>query len=175
MNSNWYLIKVLPGKERKITEKFNRDIELKRINNVERFICPTEKYTVSIKNKKVIREKVLYSGYLYFETKKTLNDDELKTLSLTKDVMGIGGSRIPIKLRDSDVKKILKDDFLDEHIESKINKYKINETIMVIEGPFKTFSGKIINFENDLKIDVEVMIFGRPHILTLTNQQISKI
>jgi len=73
------------------------------------------------------------------------------------------------------VKKILKDDFLDEHIESKLTKYKTNETIMVIEGPFKTFSGKIINFENDLKIDVEVMIFGRPHILTLTNEQISKI
>ena len=57
-----------------------------KINNIKRFICPTEKHMVIVKNKKMIREKVLYSGYLYFETDKRLNEDELKTISLSPNI-----------------------------------------------------------------------------------------
>ena len=68
MNTAWYVVKVLPGKERSLNEQFNKDIELGRIPNIVRFVCPTEKEMVVLKSKKVLREKVLYSGYLYFES-----------------------------------------------------------------------------------------------------------
>ena len=82
MNTAWYVVKVLPGKERSLTEQFNKDIGLGRINKIVRFVCPTEKEFVVVKNKKVIREKVLYSGYLYFESLKQLENDDLKIISL---------------------------------------------------------------------------------------------
>jgi hypothetical protein len=50
---------------------------MSRITNVIRFICPTEKELIIVKNKKVLREKVLYGGYLYFEAPKKLEEDEL--------------------------------------------------------------------------------------------------
>jgi transcription antitermination factor NusG len=89
MNTAWYVVKVLPGKERSLTEQFNKDIGMNRISNIMRFICPTEKEFVVVKNKKVIREKVLYSGYLYFEAPKQLEEDDLKIISLIPNIFSI--------------------------------------------------------------------------------------
>ena len=43
MESYWYVVKVLPGKERKLCEQFNKDIEHSRIKNITRFVCPLER------------------------------------------------------------------------------------------------------------------------------------
>ena len=51
MNTAWYVVKVLPGKERSLTEQFNKDIGLGRINKIVRFVCPTEKEFVVVKTK----------------------------------------------------------------------------------------------------------------------------
>jgi transcriptional antiterminator NusG len=174
MNSNWYVVKVLPGKERSLTEQFNKDIEIGRIKNIIRFVCPTEKEFVSVKNKKILREKVLYSGYLYFESTNLLGDDQLKEIALIQNIMGMMGERTPVKLRESDIKRILKDDTLEEHIDAKKLKYNSGETVKVIEGPFASFQGTIKEFKGD-KIDVEIKIFGRNTPVTLTLNQIEKI
>jgi transcriptional antiterminator NusG len=174
METNWYLVKVLPGKERTLAEEFNKHITLGKMNNISRFVCPTEKNFVVVKNKKVLREKVLYSGYLYFESNKKLNEDELKTLALLPNIMGMGGSRTPIALRESDVRRILKDEVLEQHVDSKRLKYVIGEQVMVIEGPFNTFEGVISDIKGE-KVDVEIKIFGRNTAVELTLNQISKI
>jgi transcriptional antiterminator NusG len=174
METNWYLVKVLPGKERSLTEEFNKNISLGKMKSVTRFVCPTEKHVVVVRNKKAIREKVLYSGYLYFETPKPLNEDELKTISLLPNIMGMGGNRIPIELRESDVRRILKDDVLEQREDSKRLKYIIGETVTVIEGPFNTFEGVISELKGD-KVELEIKIFGRNTAVSLTLNQIAKL
>lgn len=174
MNTFWYLVKVLPGKERSLADEFNRQISLGKMRSVSRFVCPTEKNFVVVRNKKVLREKVLYSGYLYFESEKQLIEDELKTIALIPNIMGMGGNRIPVLLRESDIKRILKDDVLEEHIDSKRLKYIIGETVMVTEGPFASFEGKISEIKGD-KVDLEIKIFGRNTEVALSLNQISKI
>lgn len=174
METNWYLVKVLPGKERSLTEEFNKQITQGRMGNVSRFVCPTEKNVVVVRNKKAIREKVLYSGYLYFETQKRLNDDELKSISLMQNIMGMGGNRIPILLRESDVMRILKDEVLEQHSDSKRLRYDKGETVMVIEGPFTTFEGIISEVKGE-KVELEIKIFGRNTAVELTINQIEKI
>lgn len=174
METNWYLVKVLPGKERSLTEEFNKQILQGKMKNVNRFVCPTEKNVVVVRNKKAIREKVLYSGYLYFETQKRLNDDELKSISLMQNIMGMGGNRIPVLLRESDVMRILKDDVLEQHVDSKRLKYDKGETVMVIEGPFSTFEGVISEVKGE-KVELEIKIFGRNTAVELTINQIEKI
>ncbi len=174
MNSNWYLVKVLPGKERSLADEYNRQISLGKMNNIKRFVCPTEKHMVVVRNKKSIREKVLYSGYLYFETPKILNEDELKTLSLLPNVMGMGGNRLPVLLRENDVKRILVDENLEQHADSKRLKYIIGERVTVIDGPFNTFEGVISDVKGE-KVDIEVKIFGRNTLVELTLNQIQKL
>jgi transcriptional antiterminator NusG len=174
MESNWYVVKVLPGKERSLNEDFNKQISLGKIKNVIRFVCPTEKHFVVVKNKKVLREKVLYSGYLYFEATNKLEEPELKTISLIPNIMGMMGDRMPVLLKEADVRRILKDDTLEEHIESKKLKYIIGERVVISEGPFSSFEGIISDVKGD-KVDVEVKIFGRNTAVSLTLNQIEKI
>ncbi len=158
MSTSWYVVKVLPGKERQLTEQFNQQISIGRINNVIRFLCPTEKEFVIVKNKKVLREKVIYSGYLYFESKNKLNEDDLKSIALIPNIMGMMGDKTPILMNAGDVKRILKDESLDEHIETKRLKFAIGESIIVKEGAFNSFEGSISQIQGE-KVDVYIFIF----------------
>jgi len=174
MESNWYVVKVLPGKERTLTEQFNKEIGLGKIKNISRFVCPTEKEFVVVKKKKVLREKILYSGYLYFESSTILNENELKGISLIQNIMGMMGERIPVKLRESDIKRILKDESLEEHIDSKKLKYISGEIVRVVEGPFTSFEGIISEIKGD-RVDIEIKIFGRNTAVSLLINQIEKV
>lgn len=174
MSTSWYVVKVLPGKERQLTEQFNQQISIGRINNVIRFLCPTEKEFVIVKNKKVLREKVIYSGYLYFESKNRLNEDDLKNVALMPNIMGMMGDRTPKLMNDSDVRRILKDETLDEHIETKRLKFAIGESIIVKEGAFSSFEGSVSQVHGE-RVDVDILIFGRRTPVTLSIDQIKKI
>jgi transcriptional antiterminator NusG len=173
MNTNWYVVKVLPGKERSLTEQFNKEIESGRINDIIRFVCPTEKEFVNVKNKKVLREKVLYSGYLYFESTKSLEEPKLKEIASMQNIMGMIGEKMPLKLRESDIRRILKDDTLEDHIDAKKLKYIVGESVKVTEGPFSSFVGIINDIKGD-KVDIEIKIFGRNTPVTLQLNQIEK-
>jgi len=174
METTWYVVKVLPGKERQLNEQFNQQISLGRIRNITRFICPTEKEFIVVKNKKVLREKVIYSGYLYFESSKKLVDDELKEIALIPNIMGMMGDRKPMVMSQTDVRRILKDEQLEEHIETKRLKFILGERVMISEGAFKTFEGIISEMKGE-KVDVEVKIFGRNTLVSLSIDQINKL
>lgn len=173
MNSFWYLLKVLPGKERSLNDHFNQQISLGKINNIKRFICPTEKEFVTVKNKKVLREKVIYGGYLYFESENKLSEDELKEIATTQNVMGILGDKTPVLLRENDVKKIIKDDVLEEHSEKRKLHHSIGDNVVICEGPFASFRGTISKIDEE-KVDVQVLIFGRYNNVSLNLHQIKK-
>ena len=146
------------------------------MKNINRFVCPTEKEFVVVKNKKVLRERVLYSGYLYFETPTKLGESDLKTIAHLPNIMGMMGDKTPVLLRDSDIRRILKDDSLDNHIESKRTKYSSGDKVMVSDGPFNGFDGTVekIN-EEKRKLEVMVKIFGRKTPLELSYMQVDKI
>lgn len=174
MDTLWYVVKVLPGKERKLTEQFNQQISIGRIDNIIRFLCPTEKEFVILKNKKILREKVLYSGYIYFESKCALNEDELKNISLVPNIMSMMGIKRPVLMGEGDIRRILKDEILETHIETNRLKYVVGETIMVNDGAFSSFEGTVSQVNGE-KIDVDILIFGRKTPLTLSIDQIKKI
>ena len=173
MDTNWYVVKVIPGKERSLTEQFNKEIKLGRIDNINRFICPTEKEFVVVRKKKVLREKVIYSGYLYFESIKKLSEEELKVISTIPNIMGMMGDKMPLLLNSVDVRRILKDDTLEEHIESKKLKFTLGESVIVNDGPFNNFNGTIMEINGD-KVNVEIKIFGRNTAVSLSLDQIQK-
>jgi transcriptional antiterminator NusG len=173
METNWYVVKVIPGKERSLTEQFNKEISMGRIDNINRFICPTEKEFVVVRKKKILREKVIYSGYLYFESTKKLGEKDLKVISAIPNIMGMMGDKMPLLLNNTDVRRILKDDTLNEHIENKKLKFTLGETIIVNDGPFNNFNGTIKEMNGD-KVNVEIKIFGRNTAVSLSLDQIQK-
>jgi transcriptional antiterminator NusG len=175
METFWYVVKVLPGRERLLSDEFNKKISLGEMKNVIRFICPTEKEVkISSNNKKITREKVIYSGYLYFESPSKLDRDELKVLSGLPNIMGMMGDRTPIELGESDIRRILKDEKLSEHVEFKKIRFSVGEKVLVIDGPFSTFEGVISDVKGE-RISLEVRIFGRSTPVELNLNQIEKI
>lgn len=174
MESHWYVVKVLPGKERTLKEEFNKQIAQGKISNINRFICPTERELKVVKNKRVVREKVIYSGYLYFESQYNLSNDDLKLISGLNGLMGFMGERVPVKLREGDVNRLIKENDLDNDNKIPKNQYFVGDSIKIIDGPFSTFEG-VISEINGEKVSLEVRIFGRATTVELTSQQIIKI
>lgn len=169
--AKWYVIKVTPGKERQLNDQFNTQISMGKINFIDRFICPLEKEFVVVRKKKVLREKVIYSGYLYFESQNPLTEDQLKTVAASPAVMGMFGDKRPIRMSDEDISKILKDEMLERHSESV--KFVIGESVVINEGPFSSFKGLINSIHNG-KVQLTVKVFGRDTIVEVNLDQISK-
>lgn len=173
MESFWYVIKVIPGKERLISEQLNQEILLGKIKNINRFISPMTNEVVKVGDKKVIREKSIYNGYIYFETVNKLNEGELKQYSTIPNTMSMGGVKTPILLRKTDVDRVLKDEVLYQHNQSKINVFSIGDNVIITDGPFSTLNGVITNIKNDI-VDIHVKIFGRITEISLSLKNIKK-
>ena len=171
--SNWYVIKVLSGKERQLCKQFNENISTGKIKNITRFICPTDERYVMQRNKRVLKEFVIYNGYLYFECENTLDEDELKFIGAFPSIIGLFGNKKPMLLPESDVRKILKDEILEEHNDSKKLKFTEGEDVILTEGAFNGFSGKIGSVDGD-KVNLEVKIFDRITKITVKTDQIIK-
>ena len=111
--------------------------------------------------------------YLYFELTKKLGEKDLKVISAIPNIMGMMGDKMPLLLNNTDVRRILKDDTLNEHIENKKLKFTLGETIIVNDGPFNNFNGTIKEMNGD-KVNVEIKIFGRNTAVLLSLDQIQK-
>lgn len=172
MEGFWYLVKVLPGKERQIKDKYNTEIELGKISGIKQFVCPMEKQYKIIKNKKVIRERVIYTGYLYFQTDYELTLDELKFFSHLPEIMSVLGDKKPIRVGEREMQKVLNETANLED-PSKDVEYKIGQLVKVVDGPFNTFEGEVRMVDGN-KVDVDVRVFGRPTKVTLLKEQIEK-
>lgn len=172
--SKWYIVKVMPGKERQLNEQFNTQIKLGNISFVNRFICPLEKEFVVVRKKKVLREKVIYNGYLYFESENTLTEDQLRTIAANSSVMSMLGDKKPRRMTEEDISKILKDETLEKHKENKIIKFISGETVVITDGPFSSFNGIINNIYHE-KVQLNVKVFGRDTIVEVNLDQISKV
>jgi transcriptional antiterminator NusG len=138
-------------------------------------LIPTEK-VMSVKNgKKVVKEKNLYSGYVFVEC--ILTGEVLYELRNTTNVIdflrGRGKDAAPESLRESEVRRMLgaADDMLDGVDDG--NDYMVGEAVKVTAGPFSGFDGIIeeVNREKK-KLKVMVKIFGRKTPLELENSQV---
>ena len=174
MGTNWYVLKVMPGKERQMSENFNSLISLGRMKYVTRFICPVEKEFVTLRKKKVLRDRVLYNGYLYFESEAKLNDGELKEISNYPFVMSLLGNKMPQLLGPADIRKILKDDTLDEHQSKKTQTFMVGEEVTLTDGPFTSFNGTIFAIKGD-KAELHVKVFGRNTPVLIDMDHIQKL
>lgn len=172
--SKWYVIRVTPGKERQLNEQFNTQISLGKISFIDRFVCPMEKEFVVIRKKKALRERVIYNGYLYFESQNQLTEDQLKTIAANPAVMGMLGDKRPRRMSEEDISKILKDDVLEKHKEGKAIRFINGESVVINEGPFTSFNGVVSNIYND-KVQLNVKVFGRDTVVEVNLEQISKI
>ena len=174
----WYVLRAISGKEAKVKEVLDGAIRNTGLGNyVFQVLIPTEK-VMSVRNgKKVVKEKNLYSGYVFVEC--ILTGEVLYELRNTTNVIdflrGRGKNAAPEALRESEGLRMMgqADELIDTADDG--NDFMVGETVKVTFGPFSGFSGTIeeVNREKK-KLKVMVKIFGRKTPLELENSQVER-
>lgn len=172
----WYVIRVISGKETKVKEYIENEVNRLKLNNfVSRVLIPTEKVYQIRKGKKISKERNFFTGYVLIEA--LLVGEVPHILKSIPGVLGfLGAKNEPVPLRVSEINRILgKVDELSEKGEELNVPFIIGETVTVTDGPFSSFSGIIeeIN-EEKKKLKVMVKIFGRKTPLELSFMQVEK-
>ena len=184
LETKWYVLRVVSGKEKKIKEYLDKDIVRNNWTNIiKQVFLPMEKVYKVQNGKKVMREKNYFPGYVMIEVLDgKLTDDMVMHISNITNVMhfltdGKGSKGNIISLRKSEVNKMLgKVDEMNDMGGSISEPFILGETIKIIEGPFNDFNGVIeeVN-EEKKKLKVTVKIFGRSTPVELSYMQVEKI
>lgn len=176
----WYVLRAISGKEAKVKEVLDAQIRNTDLGKyVFQVLIPTEKVMTMRNGKKIIKEKNLYSGYVFIEA--NLQGEVMHELRNTTNVIdflgGKGKGSQPEPLRQSEVMRMLgtADELIDE-TEEGVNDYLVGETVKVTFGPFNGFTGEIEEVDREKKkLKVMVKIFGRKTPLELENSQVERV
>ena len=176
----WYVLRAIAGKEAKVKEVLDAAIKNTDLGQyVSQVLIPTEKVYTSRNGKKVVKEKNLYSGYVFVEAE--LTGEVIYELRNTTNVIdflrGRSKSSQPEPLREAEVMRMLGaiDDSGTPQTDEAYD-FAVGESVKVNFGPFSGFTGTIREVNADRrKIKVEVKIFGRPTDLELENTQVERL
>ena len=160
----WYSLKVISGKEKSTKENIIFEAENQNMGQfIEDIFVPYEKVIEMKNNKKKIKEKLFFPGYILINM--DLNKETRYLIENTNGVLSFVGPKggPPVPLRDVEIKRIFGE------IERKDGKEIIQvsfmkgDSVKIINGPFVDFNGVVEEINEDKqKVKVIVSIFGRP-------------
>ena len=158
----WYAVQAFSGYEKLVQKGLFERIERSNLQNLfGEILVPIEEVIEMKAGQKKLSERKLYPGYVLVQME--MNDESWHLVKSTPKVTAfIGGSALkPTPIKDKEVEIILQR--MDESKTNPTQKltFEKGESIRVIDGPFKEFSGTIedINYEKS-KLKVSVVILG---------------
>ena len=171
---HWYSLRVISGKEKSVEEHILREADDNKITNeIEEVFVPYEKVVEMRNNKKRIKEKMFFPGYVLI--KMNLNPNTKYVVENSPGVLSFVGpkGKNPVPLRDDEIKRIFGEVERKEGLEIVETLFKKGDAIKVVAGPFIDFTGFVESVNADKqKVKVEVSIFGRPTPIELDFFQI---
>ena len=164
--SNWYTIRVVSGKEKFVKENIEKELEFNKDlkPRLKEIFVPFEKIVVIKNDKKKIKERMFFPGYILINLEM---DNEVKYfIENSTSVMSFVGPKgqIPAPLREKEVKRIFGEVKRKEGIVDNVDvPFKKDDHVKVISGPFIDFNGVVEEVNKDKqKVRVTISIFGRP-------------
>ena len=171
---HWYSLRVISGKEKSAEEHILREADNNKITNeIEEVFVPYEKVVEMRNNKKRIKEKMFFPGYVLI--KMNLNVNTKYIVENSPGVLSFVGpkGKNPVPLRDDEIKRIFGEVERKEGLEIVETLFKKGDAIKVVAGPFIDFTGFVESVNEDKqKVKVTVSIFGRPTPIELDFFQI---
>jgi len=180
---NWFVLRVISGKEKKIKAYLESEIEREKLEEfIPQVLIPSEKVYEMRNGKKRVRERNFFPGYVLVSADLSHGEANHLINSIPGVIgflktSGAGQSKVPVPLRQAEINRILgKVDEIDEMEEKLGTPYIIGESIKVMDGPFSGFDG-VVNevFEERKKLNVMVKIFGRNTPVELNYMQVEKV
>ena len=176
--TKWYSLRVISGKERKIKERIELEIERSKWSEVvTQVLVPSEKVYKIRNGKKVILERNILPGYILIEAVPgKFSGEMIKGITNIPNVIHFLGRNKPIPMQESEANRMLgKVDESQDIGEAMIEPFLVGESVKIIDGPFNGFIGDVkeVN-EEKKKLKVIVKIFGRGTEVELNFMQIEK-
>lgn len=174
----WYSLRVISGKERKIKERIDFEIDRSGWREIiPQVLVPTEKVYKIRGGKKVISERNILPGYILLEADpKGFTAEMVQIIANIPNVIHFLGKNNPIPMQQSEANRLLGkvDESLDQG-ETMLEPFIVGETVKITDGPFSEFVGDIqeVN-EEKKKLKVIVKIFGRGTEVELNFMQVEK-
>jgi transcriptional antiterminator NusG len=170
----WYSLRVISGKEKSAEEHILREAGDNKITDeIEEVFVPYEKVVEMRNNKKRIKEKMFFPGYVLI--KMNLNANTKYIVENSPGVLSFVGpkGKNPIPLREDEIKRIFGEVERKEGLETVEILFRKDDVIKVVSGPFIDFTGFVESVNEDKqKVKVMVSIFGRPTPIELDFFQI---
>lgn len=178
----WYVLRVISSREKRVCQYLENEVARLHFEDlIPRILVPVEFVIQQRNGKRVRKEKVLYSGYVFVEA--IMTKEVVHLLRNAPEVLGFltaerrkeGIEEMPAALQDAEVKRMLHnvDESADET--SLLIPYKIGDVVKVIDGPFNTCTGTVTSVDEVRhRLQVEVRIFERLMPLELSYIQVDK-
>jgi transcriptional antiterminator NusG len=187
MAKNWYVLHTYSGYENKVEKGIKNLIDNESLDEyIFQVKVPSEEVAEVRDGKKRVSKKKYFPGYILIEMNIPEEPDYAwkHLLSLITKIPGVTGfvgsgrNKKPVPLSSDDVKNVLQrmGEIKGEKIIAPRLMYTIGESVKVVDGPFKTFTGTVEDINNEKgRIKVRVEIFGRSTPVELDFLQVEKI
>jgi len=176
----WYVLRTISGKELKVKEMLEAACKNVALygNHIDEILVPTEKVLATRNGKKIIKEKILFSGYVYVHA--SLTGEIENFLENTTNVVGFLRSRElgkrPEVVPETQIAQML-GNAEEKEVEAidVLNDFIVGESVKVNYGPFSGFTGEIREVNREKReLTVMVKVFGRETPLKLDNSQVER-
>ncbi|MBU1706582.1 transcription termination/antitermination protein NusG [bacterium] len=157
----WYVIHVFTGQEEKIRNYLLEEAKRQGVaEKLAQVLIPKEEIVEMRDGKKRMKTRIFFPGYLFVEMLLDRSTEHL--IMNTPQVIEFGRRNKPQPLPKREVDRILGRCSDAEGREVVEVPFRVDDTIRVIDGPFKDFTGIVreISVEKR-KLKVMVSIFGR--------------
>ncbi|MFA4975803.1 MAG: transcription termination/antitermination protein NusG [Candidatus Paceibacterota bacterium] len=170
---NWYAIHTYAGYENVVLRNLKQRIDSLAMNDkIFNVVVPIEKKIKIKAGKRVEIEEKIYPGYVLVDM--IVTDDSWYVVRNTPRVTGFVGAGVnPVPLKNEEV------EYLFKKMNTGVAKHNIDiaidETVMIVDGPFKDLEGKVNSVDNERgKVKVLVSMFGRETPVELDFLQVKK-
>jgi len=170
----WYIVQTLTGMEDKAKAKIENEIAVRNWKGkVFRVLVPEEE-TVEIKgDKRVVRKRKMYPGYVFVEM--VMDEEVWFEIRQTQGVARfIGGKTHPVPVTEREMQRVLKQIGIKE--KEVTVEFEIGEAIRIISGSFRGYTGSVSEINaGKSKLKVMINIFGRDTSVEVDFDRVEKI
>lgn len=173
---HWYLIHTFSGHEDKVRSTIEKTAGIKGLMpRIAQVVIPTEEVIELKKNKKQIRRRKFFPGYVLVQM--IADNETCFLIRNTPGVTGFLGGSNPIPLTPADVERMME---LNATVKTAKPRPAVvfdrGENVRINEGPFRHFVGTVEEVNEDrAKLKVTVSIFGRATPVELDYLQVEKV
>jgi len=170
----WYTLQCY-GNELKIMDNLKNVLEMNKLDDlVGEMVVPTTDVIEMKKGEKVIKEKSVYSGYIFIKAELTKELQNLIT-STPKISNFVNDGIAPVPLSKVDIENILKRAENRGEARPRFD-YIEGEEVLILDGPFANFKGVVVQYDLDSGVlKLEVSIFGRKTPVEMNFEHVEKI